>query len=138
MAEIWGHLGNGTVLSVNKSAYFLLLLQFGFGMGLSPMLSKTGSMLSTSLNRAALISGTKGFENQPLLLDQPLIALMDHYLDTDALATGLPLFVSLYPTEGGVLDIINCIAAELGLGSTRDSEFYHVQNLPQNSKKRRY
>lgn len=35
MAEIWDHLGNSTVLSVNKSAYFSLLLQFGIGMGLS-------------------------------------------------------------------------------------------------------
>ena len=135
MAEIWDHLGNSTVLSVNKSAYFSLLLQFGIGMGLSPMLSKTGSMLSTILNRAALITGTKGFENQPLLSDQPLIALMDRYLDMDALAVGLPLFVSLYPTEGGVQDIINCIAAELGLDSTRDSEFYHVQNLPPEQQK---
>lgn len=114
MVEIWNHLGNGTVLSVNKSAYVSLLLQFGIGMGLSPMLSKTGSMLSTILNRAALFTGTKGFENQPLLSDQPLIALMDRYLDMNALASGLPLFVSLYPTEGGLQDIVNCIAAELG------------------------
>lgn len=135
MAEIWTHLGNGTVLSVNKSAYISLLLQFGIGMGLSPMLSKTGSMLSTILNRAALITGTKGFENQPLLSDEPLIELMDRYLDMKALATGLPLFVSLYPTQGGLQDIVNCVAAELGLGRTRDSEFYHVQNLPSEQQK---
>ena len=135
MAEIWTHLGNDTVLSVNKSAYFSLLLQFGIGMGLSPILSKTGSMLSTILNRAALLTGMKGIENQPLLSDQPLINLMDRYLDMNALASGLPLFVSLYPTEGGLQDILRCIAAELGLGSTRDSEFYHVQNLPQEQQK---
>ncbi|CNJ08034.1 Patatin-like phospholipase [Yersinia rohdei] len=135
MEEIWTHLGNGNVLSVNKSAYLSLLLQFGIGMGLSPMLSKTGCMLSTVLNRAALITGTKGFENQPLFSDQPLIDLMDRYLDMNALATGLPLFISLYPTEGGLQDIVNCIAAELGLGSTRDSEFYHVQNLPPEQQK---
>ncbi len=52
-------------------------------------------MLITILNRAALITGTKGFENQPLLSDQPLIALMDRYLDMDALAVGLP-FSSRY------------------------------------------
>lgn len=135
MVEIWRHLGNSTVLSVNKSAYLSVLLQFGIGMGLSPMLSKTGSMLSTVLNRAAFITGIKEFENQPLLSDQPLIALIDSYLDMNALAIGLPLFVSLYPTEGGLKDIANCIAAELGLGSTRDSEFYHVQNLPLDQQK---
>ncbi len=31
-------------------------------------------------------------------LKEGLTALMDHYLDTDALADGLPLYVSLYPT----------------------------------------
>ena len=129
MMDIWRHLGNGNVLSVNKSAYFSLLLQFGIGMGLSPILSKTGSMLSTVLNQAALLTGVKGFENQPLLSDQPLIELMERYLDMKSLATGLPLFVSLYPTDGGLQDILKCVAAELGLGKTNESEFYHVQNL---------
>ena len=45
-----------------------------------------------------MISPTINLMAQPLLSDEPLTALLDHYLDTDALADGLPLYVSLYPT----------------------------------------
>ena len=45
----------------------------------------------------------------PVSYTHLLTALLDHYLDTDALADGLPLYVSLYPTEGGMQDIIDCI-----------------------------
>ncbi|MEL6058437.1 hypothetical protein J4G40_21560 [Escherichia coli] len=60
---------------------------------------------------------------------------MDHYLDTDALADGLPLYVSLYPTEGGMQDIIDCIRAELGVGTTKNAVFQHIQSLPRGQQK---
>lgn len=135
MAEIWRHLGNGEVLSVNKSVYLSLLAQFGFGMGLSPLLSKAGGMLSTLLNQAALLTGKSTFLDESLLSDQPLITLMNRYLDIDALASGLPLHVSLYPTDGGLTDIVNCVMAELGLGATKNAEFLHVQSLPASQQK---
>ncbi|EEC9687157.1 ferredoxin reductase [Escherichia coli] len=84
------------------------------------------------------ISTINGFDNlmaQPLLSDEPLTALMDHYLDTDALADGLPLYVSLYPTEGGMQDIIDCIRAELGVGTTKNAVFQHIQSLPRGQQK---
>lgn len=135
MAKIWRHLGNGDVLSVNKSAYLSLLLQFGIGMGLSPVLSKVGGMLSTVLNQAAVLAGKSTFMDESLLSDQPLITLMNRYLDVDELANGLPLYVSLYATDGGLADIANCITAELGLGATKNSEFLHVQSLPVSQRK---
>lgn len=135
MAEIWRHLGNGDVLSVNKSVYLSLLVQFGIGMGLSPMLSKAGGVLSTLLNQAAALTGKRTFLDESLLSDQPLITLMNRYLDIDKLANGLPLYVSLYATDGGLADITNCIKAELGLGATKKSEFLHVQSLPSSLQK---
>lgn len=135
MAEIWTHLGKSNVLSVNKSVYFSLLTQFGLAMGLSPVLGKAGALLGMVLNRVATIHGFESLQNKPLLSDQPLITLMDRYLDVDALANGLPLYVSLYPTEGGMQDIINCLCAEFGVGITRDSVFHLVQNLPEHQQK---
>lgn len=135
MTEIWRHLGKCDVLSVNKSVYLSLLAQFGVGMGLNPLLSKAGGMLSTLLNQTALLTGKSAFLDKSLLSDQPLIELMNSYLDIDALASGLPLYVSLYPTDGGMADIVNCIMAELGLGATKHSEFLHVQRLPASQQK---
>ncbi|EKB2920232.1 dynamin family protein [Escherichia coli] len=47
----------------------------------------------------------------------------------------VPLYVSLYPTEGGVQDIIDCIRAELGAGTTKNSVFQHIQSLPRGQQK---
>ncbi|EII1508807.1 ferredoxin reductase, partial [Escherichia coli] len=52
-----------------------------------------------------------------------------------ALADGLPLYVSLYPTEGGMQDIIDCIRAELGVGTTKNAVFQHIQSLPRGQQK---
>lgn len=134
MTEIWSHLGNSKVLELNKSIYFSLLTQFGLGFG-TPVLSKAGGIIFEALSRAALVTGGVGQQSDSLLSDQPLIDLMNRYLDIDALSSGLPLYVSLYPTEGGMKDIFNCIAAEFGVGTTRISEFHHVQSLPVNQQK---
>lgn len=135
MAEIWAHLGSGNVLTANKSAYLSLLLQFGLSMGLTPVISKAGSLIGKILAHAGVLNGVPGMGSEPLLSDQPLVDLMDRYLDIDALASGLPLYVSLYPTQGGLQDIINCVAAEFGIGTTQDSHFYPVQNLPAHQQK---
>ena len=135
LAEIWQHLGKGDVLAVNKSVYLSLLLQFGIGMGLSPVFSRAGGMLGMLLRQAAALAGKRHFLDESMLSDQPLITLMNQYLDVDALATGLPLYISVYPTDGGLEDIANCIRAELGLGNTKESEFLHVQNLPASQQK---
>lgn len=50
-------------------------------------------------------------------------------------ADGLPLYVSLYPTEGGMQDIIDCIRAELGVGTTKNAVFQHIQSLPRGQQK---
>ncbi|EFC7264954.1 hypothetical protein CR617_005414, partial [Escherichia coli] len=94
-----------------------------------------GAVHITLLRHISTINGFDNLMAQPLLSDEPLTALMDHYLDTDALADGLPLYVSLYPTEGGMQDIIDCIRAELGVGTTKNAVFQHIQSLPRGQQK---
>lgn len=65
-----------------------------------------------------------------VLCDKPLQALMDKYFDITALATGLPLYVSVFEGNGGLKDIMSVLAAEIGFTETPDSQFMHVQSLP--------
>ncbi|MBK0096199.1 patatin-like phospholipase family protein [Erwinia sp. S63] len=130
MGEIWHHLGANEVLKVNKSAYLRLLTQYGFSLGLSPFLSKSGKLISTLMSGLGMTSLPGLQQDDSLLSDQPLIELMNRFLDPDALASGTPLYASLYPTEGGMADIIKCALAEFGVGKTQDSEFQHIQALP--------
>ncbi|HFY0470459.1 TPA: DUF932 domain-containing protein, partial [Escherichia coli] len=50
---------------------------------------RAGALLTTLLRHISTINGFDNLMAQPLLSDEPLTALMDHYLDTDALADGL-------------------------------------------------
>ncbi|EFG8099167.1 patatin-like phospholipase family protein, partial [Escherichia coli] len=120
LEALWEHLGNNQVLSVNRLVYFSLLKKLFQAMNLCQIPGRAGALLTTLLRHISTINGFDNLMAQPLLSDEPLTALMDHYLDTDALADGLPLYVSLYPTEGGMQDIIDCIRAELGVGTTKN------------------
>ncbi|HHZ5466693.1 TPA: patatin-like phospholipase family protein [Escherichia coli] len=135
MEALWKYLGENQVLSVNRSVYFSLLKKLFQAMNLCQIPGRAGVLLTTLLRHISTINGFENPMAQPLLSDGPLTGLMDHYLDTDALSDGLPLYVSLYPTEGGVQDIIDCIRAELGAGTTKNSVFQHIQSLPRGQQK---
>ncbi|VCY81429.1 hypothetical protein BANRA_00048 [Escherichia coli] len=127
---LWKHLGESQVLSVNRSVYFSLLKKLLPAMNFCQLPGHAGTLLTTLFRHISTINGFENPMAQPLLSDGPLTALMDHYLDTDALSDGLPLYVSLYPTEGGMQDIIDCIRAELGAGTTKNSVFQHIRACP--------
>lgn len=136
LEALWDHLGNNQVLSVNRLVYFSLLKKLFQAMNLCQIPGRAGALLTTLLRHISTINGFDNLMAQPLLSDEPLTALMDHYLDTDALADGLPLYVSLYPTEGGMQDIIDCIRAELGVGTTKTPFFSISRACPADSRKR--
>lgn len=128
LTEIWQYLSKNDPLTVNKSVYIKLLLQAGLTLGCPGILLK----IATSLGNIGLF-GKIG--DGSILSDQPLVDLMNKYLDIHELMDGLPLFVSLYPTDGGLMDIARCFLAELGLKSTHQSVFQHVQSLPANEQR---
>ncbi|EKH01977.1 hypothetical protein ECFRIK920_3548 [Escherichia coli FRIK920] len=136
LEALWDHLGNNQVLSVNRLVYFSLLKKLFQAMNLCQIPGRAGALLTTLLRHISTINGFDNLMAQPLLSDEPLTALMDHYLDTDALADGLPLYVSLYPTEGGMQDIIDCIRAELGAGTQKTPFFSISRACPADSRKR--
>ena len=48
------------------------------------------------------------------LSNRPLVERVDRYIDFNALARGVPLYVSLYPaSSSAVLDVVQCFLAEL-------------------------
>ncbi len=65
----------------------------------------------------------------------PIKTIVDEYLDLDALAKGIPLYISAYPSRGGWRDLTSFALAQLGSCDTPDSEFFHVQSLPREDQK---
>ncbi|NWA05398.1 patatin-like phospholipase family protein [Pseudomonas gingeri] len=73
--------------------------------------------------------------NDGLLDDAPLKQLMDVFLESEGLDKGLPLYVSLYQSQGGINDLLRVAAAELGLADTPDSEVVLIQSLAEGERK---
>lgn len=65
----------------------------------------------------------------------PLHKLMNQYLNIDSLQTGIPLYVSIYKTEGIATDLFKITAASLGISENKNSDFFHIQSQPENDRK---
>lgn len=66
----------------------------------------------------------------PAFLDhQPVKDLLDEFADISALKAGLPLWLSVFPSNGVTEDVLDLAAAIVGVKSTRKSEFIKVQDL---------
>lgn len=64
-----------------------------------------------------------------VLDNSPLTALIDEYLNWQDLQRGTPLYVSVYKSNGGLIDLMGCIAAMLDIKDTALSEFFCLQNF---------
>ncbi len=104
-------------------------------MNLCQIPGRAGALLTTLLRHISILNGFDNLMAQPLLSDEPLTALLDHYLDTDALADGLPLYVSLYPTEGACRILLTAFVLNW-VPEPRKRRFQHIQSLPADSRKR--
>lgn len=57
-----------------------------------------------------------------------VLSLLQKYLPLDSLSTGLPFWVSVYPSDGFKTDMLHIAKAILG-GDTKESEFLHINKM---------
>lgn len=115
--RLWSILAEASPLKVNTMTYIKLMLA-------------AGSVLQPKVRLLMLALGIVNASDSSLLSEDPLEELMDEYLDTDGLANGIPLYVSIYKSIGAMQDLGRCLLAASGLKDTPDSEFLHLQSLP--------
>lgn len=136
LEAVWERLSNESPLSMKAPGYLALLAAAGL------RIQGAESVLRL-VHAVKKIAGAFEFElpswldglDEGLLDDQPLKQLMDEFLDSKQLATGMPLYVSLYRSNGGLQDLTSAFMAELGLSNTPDSEFVHIQSLQEDERK---
>ncbi|EOC7460629.1 patatin-like phospholipase family protein [Vibrio cholerae] len=126
LEEIWLELANNSPLEFNKSVYPLLLLSAG--MRINPQLK--------FLSFVWPIIARRFFPNQEIfdaavLSNRPLTNLLEKYLCLDKLAEGLPFYVSVFKSSGLLMDFVGILKAEIGLSNNPDSEYFHLQSLPE-------
>lgn len=113
LEKLWGTLAKASPLEVCAPAFIQLLAAAG------STLLPSGKLLMLAL----LARGN------PVFSDEPLTKLVNEYLDSDELAHGLPMYVSVYKSLGAVTDISRFILAATGLRETPNSEFLLLQSL---------
>lgn len=129
LKKLWRVLADRSPVAANVPAYLMLLAAAGLSMGIPAPRILTAALAKMTAVKpffpAALTQLTPA-----LLSDGPLKELMDEYLDTNELMRGVPLYVAVYESRGGLEDLLSCLLAETGLQDTPPSKFLHVQSLP--------
>ncbi len=66
---------------------------------------------------------------QGIVDDKPLTNILDQYAPPDALIKGLPLYISLYESDGASKDILNYLRQTMLGGTGKNSIFKHIQSI---------
>lgn len=140
--EVWRLLAETSPLSVEIPNYIGFLMSAGLhlnGLGYIDDLVRLAARPELS-NRLPdwlrkLVNAGEKLSSTGVFSDGQLHRLMDEYLDQDALANGLPLYVSMFKSRGGLTDLLSCVTSELGFTDSPPSEFMHVQALPTNEQR---
>lgn len=119
LEKLWNILADTSPIKVNSATYIKMMLGAG----------------SILMPPARILLFALGADSTPILEDGPLTKLMDEYLDTEALAKGLPLYVSVYKSAGSLEDLGRCLVAAAGFKDTPNSEFIHLQSMPESEQK---
>ncbi|VVP38975.1 hypothetical protein PS850_04801 [Pseudomonas fluorescens] len=136
LEELWGKLAERSPLDMKIPGYLSLLVSAGmkmYGAGTIDIVARLARLAAQRYG----YSLPEGFDilNGGVLCDKPLQALMDEYLVTEDLASGLPLYISVYKSLGGAYDLLAAMKAEFGFADTPDSDFLHIQSLPEKMQK---
>ncbi|MTJ09022.1 patatin-like phospholipase family protein [Anabaena sp. UHCC 0204] len=123
LQEIWNLLAEDSPSKLKIDVTTFLVLKL-----LSEIMGKLGGeLLKEVINSLNLPSEKLG------LLEQEYInkLLTNNNINVEKLKAGLPLYVSVYRTQGALNDIKSVILAAMNLKNTPFSEFLHIQSLEQ-------
>lgn len=130
LERLWQALADQSPVKPNVPAYFSLLAAAGLA------ISVPGKPLLGAIKLIDRIAQLYGLPyGKAFLDDQPLKDLMDEHLDLNGLEQGLPFYVSIFESQGGLADVMSCAVAELGWKDTPPSRFVHLQSLPTEDRK---
>ncbi|MBW4475800.1 MAG: patatin-like phospholipase family protein [Tolypothrix brevis GSE-NOS-MK-07-07A] len=123
LEEIWDSLAANSPIKINSTETIKYIGKILLGQ-VAPLIAGTSDALSAVANLQTLFS-----ENVGLGDESPIHKLLDEYLDLEKLQEGLPLYVSVYRSQGSLNDLFSAILASVNLINTQHSEFLHIQSL---------
>lgn len=134
LEQIWLELANDSPLKHHIPGYLKLLLAAGLQENVITTIAKS---IITVAQRNGLPIPEKVHQavHGRVMDDTPLKKLIEQYIDQKALMDGIPFYVSVFKSTGGLMDIARIILDQLSLLSSPDSEFIHLQSKPESERK---
>lgn len=126
LQEIWDLLAANSPIKINSPETVNYIGQILLGQ-IAPLIAGTSDALSTVANFQNLFPGNVGLGDESSIHN-----LLNRYLDLEKLQKGLPLYVSVYESQGSLDDLFSAILASVNLINTQYSEFLHIQSLERN------
>ena len=136
LEELWLELAEISPISLGSKAlkipaYLVALAGFGLEMrGTAFLSSGLAAVASRILGRNVRMLEGLFSSNEGLLCNQRIHQLIARYLPESGLSERVPLYASVYPTEGLTQDFLKILGSTFSLTDTANSEFIHVQKLP--------
>lgn len=128
---LWTTLAESSPISFNTFGYLTMLASAGSSLAIPVGVARIADAIRLAARRMDVpLPEWLSRHQMGVANDEPLKRLMDKYLAPEALKSGLPLYVSLFRSNGAMADLIDVALAELGLADTPESRFMHVQMLP--------
>lgn len=126
--EVWTLLSNDSPLKMSGKVPTNLLLTVASGAAFNS-LPVLGKALTGAIDAFAKIDPKLLFSKEEMLCSQPLVRLLEEYLQPEELRAGLPMYASVYESSGSGQDITKVLLALAGLKNTHDSKYLHLQSL---------
>jgi NTE family protein len=153
LEKLWMELSSISPISIGSKfiqtpAYLALLGAFGMT---SPMLGSITFALkamTSTLDKPWLPDVIKRVANQSgiadiisksnggMLCDRPIKRMIDRLLPDSGLPDKVPLYVSVYPTQGTIIDFFKIAGSLTSVKETLDSQFLHIQSLALSEQKK--
>ncbi len=134
LEEIWRHIANNNPIQVGKPSDDTGAADFAWYLGL--MVAMGQALVLPPWLKAALAALTPAasplLDRGGLCSDAPISNALKRFLDLEALRKGKPFHVSVYRSHGKAwLDFVIGALGLAGMIDTPDSEFLHLQALPE-------
>ncbi|KAB8331887.1 patatin-like phospholipase family protein [Scytonema tolypothrichoides VB-61278] len=123
LEEIWKSLAANSPIKINSTETINYIVRILLDQ-IAPLIAGTSDALSTVANLQTLFSENVGLGDESRIHN-----FLDEYLDLEKLQKGLPLYVSVYRSQGSLNDLFSAILASVNLINTQHSEFLHIQSL---------
>lgn len=127
LEAIWQELASDSPLKQQTPSYFRLLIAAGLRENILIAVARTLVALAQSFG-VKLPAKVHEVLHAGVMDDAPLKALLDKYIDHEALSQGADFYVSVYKSFGGLADLSRFLIASTGLMDSRKSEFVHLQS----------